>query len=57
MDAAEVEDASFTLPDLPPPPPSPTISGQKWGGSRHSDDGVKDTGSSGITRTPPQTAD
>ena len=31
LDAAETEDTPFTLPDIPPPPPAPSISGQKRG--------------------------
>ena len=57
LDAAETEDTPYTLPDIPPPPSAPSISGQKRGGSRRSDDGIEDTGSSGIsTRVPSQPA-
>ena len=46
LDNAEVEPTPLTLPDLPPPRPAPSVSGQKRGNTTHEGDKTEDTGTS-----------
>lgn len=57
LDNAEVEPMPLTLPDLPPPRPAPSVSGQKRGNTSREGDETEDTGTStgGVQPVAPMT--